>query len=96
MFLDVLTLLMLVAVILVKYGTWKHITILNQDLREIERVCDYQESQYKMVIQKREANERDEKNIKKDRYALAAYLERVKDTIEKQKQLNSNLEKKLI
>ncbi|MGA1197821.1 MAG: hypothetical protein ACO36I_15130 [Candidatus Latescibacterota bacterium] len=96
MFLDFVTLLMLVLVILVKYGTWKHMSLLNQNLRELERVCDEQNQRYKKVVQKREAGERDEKALKKDRYALAAYLERDKLKLEKQRAHNAALEKQLI
>jgi len=96
MFLDILTLLMLVLVVLVKYGTWKHTVLLNQNLREMERVCEYQNQQYKKITQKREAGERDEKALKKDRYALAAYLERDKKKLEAQKAHNEALEKQLI
>jgi hypothetical protein len=96
MFLDFVTLLMLVLVILVKYGTWKHMSLLNQNLRELERVCDEQNQRYKKVVQKREAGERDEKALKKDRYALADYLERDKLKLEKQRAHNASLEKQLI
>ena len=96
MFLDVLTFLMLMAVVLVKYGTWKHTSILNQELREVERACEEKNLNYQKICQKREAGERDEKALKKDRYALAAYLERQKKSIETQKQHNESLEKQLI
>jgi hypothetical protein len=47
-------------------------------------------------VQKLEAGERDEKALKKDRYALAAYLERDKLKLEKQRAHNAALEKQLI
>jgi hypothetical protein len=71
-------------------------SLLNQNLRELERVCDEQNQRYKKVVQKREAGERDEKALKKDRYALAAYLERDKLKLEKQRAHNAALEKQLI
>lgn len=96
MFFDLLTLFMLVVVILVKYGTWKHISVLNQDLRTVERACEYQSKQHQLITQKREGSERDEKALKKDRYALAGFLERQQKVIEQQKERNEALEKQLI
>lgn len=96
MFLDILTFLMLMAVVGVKYGTWKHASILHQELRDVERTCEQNNQNYQKICQKREAGERDEKALKRDRYALAAYFERQKKKVEAQKQHNEELEKKLI
>ncbi|MBT3601744.1 MAG: hypothetical protein HOE48_19065 [Candidatus Latescibacteria bacterium] len=96
MFFDLLTLFMLVIVILVKYGTWKHISVINQDLRNVERSCEYHSRQHQLISQKREGSERDEKALKKDRYGLAGFLERQKKIVEQQKERNEALEKQLI
>ena len=95
MFLEISTLLVLIAVLLIKYGTWRHTNALNLELSNLTKLYRYNEQRYKMTKQKREASELDETNLNRDRRALDTHLGKLDKQLKAETKKNDALEEQL-
>lgn len=95
MFLELWTLVVLVMVLVVKYGTWKHTGILEHEKLELERAVYYNEQLYKVLREKRQAAEAEQEKLKQERSALATHLNNLNQELKAQKDKNRVLERRL-
>ena len=96
MFLETLTLMMLVVVIALKYGAVSRIVRLNQKLRDAESVCKRHESFLTKKRSERKAAEREETNLTRQQVGLESELKRLDEELTDLKAANSEVLKELL
>lgn len=96
MFLEILTLVMLVLVIALKYGTVTRIVKLNQKLRDAENLCKRHESFLERKRSERRVAEREETNLTRQQVGLEAEMKRLDETWTELKDANTEVLKELL
>jgi peptidoglycan hydrolase CwlO-like protein len=91
MVLEMVTLAILAAVLIVKYGTSAHLAKLNQRQLELDNQCQQFQSRYKALAADRKATEGEERRIQTNIAKLEAKLEDVKDDLADQEERNRDL-----
>lgn len=79
MFLEIVTLVMLVLVVLLKYCTVRRIEMLNQKLRDAENLSKRHESVLERKRDERKVSEREEANLSRQRVNLESEMKRLDD-----------------
>ena len=81
MFLEVVTFLMLIFVVVLKYGAVTRIVQLNQRLREAEGKCRRNEERLKVQRAERRMAEKEETNLTRQQVTLEDEIERIEEEL---------------
>jgi len=92
MFLEVLTLIVLVGVLLTKYGTSVHIQKLNQRQLELENSCKQFRSRLRALKQERTAIDAEERELQPGLRALETQLDELRGKLQEQEERNRELQ----
>jgi predicted patatin/cPLA2 family phospholipase len=95
MFLEITTLLVLLGVLLAKYGTARHTNLLSLEYRNLDKLCQQIRERYQLLYDRRGAIELEEKNVRRDRIALETLQENLEKALQKQNEKNNELESQL-
>ena len=90
--LQLLTLGVLAAVVIVKYLTWKHTQNLAEEKMGLEVVVDQTEFRYKQLRDKRQEGEKGFEELKRDRSGLETFLQKLQENLMAQNDKNRDLE----
>ncbi len=93
--LEIWTLLVLLMVLGIKYGVFKHMGTLNRERKELEKLFRHNEQLYKALCQQREAGEVEEQNLKQDHTALEGRLKKLEQDLVAYNTKNTELQKLL-
>ena len=96
MVLEFLTFLLLLLVVVLKYGAVTRIVRLNQRLREAENRCRKQEESLKLFQNERRVAEREESGLLQKQMTLEEELRRVDEELEALKRVNGDVLQELI
>jgi len=94
--LQLLTLAVLAAVVIVKYLTWKHTQSLTEEEMGLEVLVDSTEFRYKNLREKRQENEKTFEHLKRDRSGVETYLQKLQESLVEQNEKNRDLENLLM
>ena len=94
MFLQILTLLVLVAVLLTKYMTSTHISRLKEQQAELQNLCKRDEHRYKLLCQEHEALQEQRKVMDGERKIVESLLAEAKHGLAEQEGINKDLEER--
>ncbi|MCZ6633826.1 MAG: hypothetical protein O7G87_10490 [bacterium] len=95
MFLEIITLLVLLGILLIRYGTARHTNGLSLQYRNLDKLCKQIRARYQLLCDKRGAIELEEKNLRRDRIALETLEENLEKALQKQNEKNEELESQL-
>ena len=95
MFLEITTLLVLLGVLLIRYGTAQHTNVLSLEYRNLDKLCKQIRARYQLLYDKRGAIELEEKNVQRDRIALETLQKKLEKALQKQNEKNNELESQL-
>ncbi len=95
MILEIMTLVLLAAVLLTKYGTTAHIIRLNQRQAELENECNQYTTQYKALMRERETAEVEEKQVFQNVQMLEYEMEELKIKLSDQEERNQELQERI-
>ena len=96
MFLETLTLIMLVVVIALKYGAVSRIVRLNQKFRDADNICKRHESILTRKRSERKLVERDETNFTRQQVGLESEMKRLDEELTGLKAGNAEVLKELL
>ena len=91
MFLEVVTFLMLILVLVLKYGAVTRIVQLNQRLREAEGKCRRNEERLKVQLAERRLAEKEETGLERQQVTLENEVERTEDELSELKRSNMEI-----
>jgi uncharacterized protein YlxW (UPF0749 family) len=91
-FLEISTFVLLVVVVLTKYGTTKHLVVLQQKKVELENVCNRHEQRHKGYVKEREQFEAELKSVQREVSIQQSGLEKLLAQLEEQVNRNQELE----
>jgi chromosome segregation ATPase len=88
MFLEVVTFLMLILVLVLKYGAVTRIVQLNQRLRDAEGKCRRNEERLKVQLAQRRVAEKEETGLERQQVTLENETERIEEELSGLKRSN--------
>ena len=94
--LELLTLGILAAVVLVKLFTLRHMQKLTHEKIALDQAVANFEHRYKMMREKRQENEKTFYHLTRDRSGLEAFLQKLQENLADQQERNRDLEKLVI
>ena len=95
MFLEIMTMIVLVGVLVTKYGTSAHIQKLHQRQLELDNDCLQSKSRLRLLKEQRGAADVEERNLQPGLRALDAQLEELRSKLQEQDERNRELNERL-
>ena len=95
MILEIMTLVLLAAVLLTRYGTLAHIIRLNQRQAELANKYNQHTTQYKALIREREVAEIEEKQVYQNIQMLEYQMEELQEKLSDQEERNQELHERI-
>ena len=93
-FLEVVTFVLLVFVVLTKYGTTKHLMALQKKKVELDNLSNRHEARYKAFAKEREQTEAELKSVRRELEVQQSGLEKLQGQFAEQVERNRELEER--
>lgn len=93
-FVEIVTFVMMVIVVMTKAGTSRHLILLQQKKVELDNLCSRHEARYKAFVKEREQVEAELKAVQRDLEGQQGGLEKLQGQLAEQMVRNQELEEK--
>jgi hypothetical protein len=95
MFLEILTFSILVAVLIVKYGTSAHVARLNQEYGELETIYNRNQHRYYVMLDRKASIEAEPGTVERSKLEVERELAEIRGALEGQASRNRDLEERI-